>query len=115
MSDPTGGSRLLIAQRKLSCWQTPTANILSCPLNCSNPTGLAPSRAAALSLSSATPYIDAADPHLGEGDLRFEPASALVAENQGLQDLYTIIAKAPEVLTPAAGWCWNTAGDRPRR
>ena len=52
---------------------------------------------------SNPPYIDAADPHLGEGDLRFEPASALVAENQGLQDLYTIIAKAPEVLTPG-GW-----------
>lgn len=52
---------------------------------------------------SNPPYIDAADPHLGEGDLRFEPTSALVAENQGLQDLYTIIAKAPEVLTPG-GW-----------
>ncbi|NWE73911.1 HemK family protein methyltransferase, partial [Pseudomonas gingeri] len=33
---------------------------------------------------SNPPYIAAADPHLGQGDVRFEPASALVAGADGL-------------------------------
>lgn len=52
---------------------------------------------------SNPPYIDAADPHLREGDVRFEPASALVAEADGLGDLFAIIEQAPYFLTPG-GW-----------
>ena len=36
---------------------------------------------------SNPPYIRAADPHLVEGDVRFEPESALVAGIDGLDDL----------------------------
>src|SRR5471032_2463743 len=54
-------------------------------------------------IASNPPYIDAADPHLAEGDVRFEPASALVAENAGLADLQTLIQHAPSHLV-AGGW-----------
>lgn len=54
-------------------------------------------------IASNPPYIDAADPHLAEGDVRFEPASALVAENAGLADLAHIIHSAPEYLE-VDGW-----------
>ncbi|MBU0536939.1 MAG: peptide chain release factor N(5)-glutamine methyltransferase [Gammaproteobacteria bacterium] len=47
---------------------------------------------------SNPPYIDAQDPHLSEGDVRFEPSSALVAENGGMADLLTIISQAPSYL-----------------
>lgn len=46
------------------------------------------------------PYIAADDPHLAQGDLRFEPASALVATGQGLDDLRRIIDGAPAHLFP---------------
>lgn len=49
---------------------------------------------------SNPPYIDRDDPHLGEGDVRYEPASALVAGNRGLADLAHIIAAAPAYLAP---------------
>jgi release factor glutamine methyltransferase len=49
---------------------------------------------------SNPPYIAADDPHLVAGDLRFEPQSALVAEDRGLADLQSIIAGAPEHLSP---------------
>ena len=35
-------------------------------------------------IASNPPYIDAADPHLSQGDVRFEPGSALVAADHGL-------------------------------
>lgn len=49
------------------------------------------------------PYIAAADRHLSEGDVRFEPASALVAGEDGLADIRRIVAEAPEHLE-AGGW-----------
>ncbi len=52
---------------------------------------------------SNPPYIDAADPHLEQGDVRFEPRSALVAEEQGLADLRHVIEYAPHHLL-ANGW-----------
>jgi release factor glutamine methyltransferase len=52
---------------------------------------------------SNPPYIAAADPHLVEGDVRFEPASALVAGEDGLDDLRLIVDQAPDHLE-AAGW-----------
>ncbi|MCK7458259.1 peptide chain release factor N(5)-glutamine methyltransferase [Idiomarina aminovorans] len=52
---------------------------------------------------SNPPYIDAADPHLVSGDVRFEPHSALVAENNGLADIETIIKEARNHLVDQ-GW-----------
>lgn len=52
---------------------------------------------------SNPPYIDPADPHLAQGDVRFEPRSALVAEENGLADLRTIADKARDHLTDK-GW-----------
>lgn len=48
------------------------------------------------------PYVAEADAHLGEGDLRFEPASALVSGSDGLEAIRAIIAAAPEYLAPGA-------------
>lgn len=52
---------------------------------------------------SNPPYIDARDPHLQQGDVRFEPHSALVAAQDGLADLAQLIALAPQFFTPG-GW-----------
>ncbi len=52
---------------------------------------------------SNPPYIDADDVHLREGDVRFEPRSALVAANQGLADIRIIVAGARRHLA-AGGW-----------
>lgn len=46
------------------------------------------------------PYVDAAEPELAQGDVRFEPRTALVAEQDGLADLYAIIDGAPTHLHP---------------
>ncbi|WP_258872613.1 peptide chain release factor N(5)-glutamine methyltransferase [Thalassotalea euphylliae] len=47
---------------------------------------------------SNPPYIDEADPHLVAGDVRFEPKSALVANNQGLADIEHIVSEAKSYL-----------------
>ncbi|WP_461516798.1 peptide chain release factor N(5)-glutamine methyltransferase [Porticoccus sp.] len=52
---------------------------------------------------SNPPYIEADDCHLSEGDVRFEPASALVSGDSGLVDLARIICDAPRHLHPG-GW-----------
>ncbi|CAJ1270906.1 Release factor glutamine methyltransferase [Klebsiella pneumoniae] len=52
---------------------------------------------------SNPPYIDAADPHLAEGDVRLEPLTALVAGDQGLADLAHIIREGRQYLQPG-GW-----------
>lgn len=52
---------------------------------------------------SNPPYIAAQDSHLSQGDLRFEPASALVASEDGLADLRRIISQAPQFLYER-GW-----------
>lgn len=52
---------------------------------------------------SNPPYIAADDPHLGQGDVRFEPSSALIAGSDGLDDIRLIVAQAPEHLEPG-GW-----------
>lgn len=44
---------------------------------------------------SNPPYIEAADPHLEQGDLRFEPRSALTPGTDGLAALRHIVAAAP--------------------
>lgn len=52
---------------------------------------------------SNPPYIDGADPHLEQGDVRFEPRSALVADDAGLADIRHIVEHAPAYLLPD-GW-----------
>lgn len=52
---------------------------------------------------SNPPYIDENDNHLGEGDVRFEPASALIAKNEGLADLAHIIVESKNYLKNQ-GW-----------
>ena len=47
---------------------------------------------------SNPPYIDKIDHHLTEGDVRFEPNSALVAENNGLADIEKIASGARDYL-----------------
>ena len=44
------------------------------------------------------PYIDSHDTHLSNGDVKFEPMSALVAKNNGLADIEHIISYAPLYL-----------------
>jgi release factor glutamine methyltransferase len=52
---------------------------------------------------SNPPYIADDDHHLGEGDVRFEPSSALTAGKDGLDDIRHITAEAPAWLAPG-GW-----------
>lgn len=48
---------------------------------------------------SNPPYIDPQDHHLDEGDVRYEPKSALVADAHGLADIKTICVHAPAFLS----------------
>ena len=48
---------------------------------------------------SNPPYLAKNDPHQHEGDLRFEPQSALLSGMDGLDDLNHIICHAPAYLT----------------
>ena len=52
---------------------------------------------------SNPPYIAASDVHLSQGDLRFEPASALTDHANGMTALSAIIEGAPAHLKPG-GW-----------
>ncbi|WP_230351098.1 peptide chain release factor N(5)-glutamine methyltransferase [Lelliottia sp. WAP21] len=52
---------------------------------------------------SNPPYIDEQDPHLTQGDVRFEPLTALVAGHEGLADIEHIIITARAHLIPG-GW-----------
>ncbi|POT59232.1 peptide chain release factor N(5)-glutamine methyltransferase [Citrobacter amalonaticus] len=49
---------------------------------------------------SNPPYIDEQDPHLMQGDVRFEPLSALVAGDRGMADIVQIIGQSRSILTP---------------
>jgi len=52
---------------------------------------------------SNPPYIVAHDPHLSQGDLRFEPVDALTDHADGLSALRIIVQHAPSHLV-AGGW-----------
>lgn len=52
---------------------------------------------------SNPPYVAAGDPHLLQGDLPFEPLSALASGVDGLEDIRRIISNAPAHLKPG-GW-----------
>ncbi|OLQ90693.1 protein-(glutamine-N5) methyltransferase, release factor-specific [Vibrio panuliri] len=52
---------------------------------------------------SNPPYIEENDPHLSQGDVRFEPLSALVAGDEGLADIRHIADNARHYLIDQ-GW-----------
>lgn len=52
---------------------------------------------------SNPPYIEANDPHLIQGDVRFEPITALTAGHDGLDDIRHIVQTAPHWLVNC-GW-----------
>jgi len=52
---------------------------------------------------SNPPYIAKDDVHLSQGDLRFEPISALASGADGLDDIRIIIKQAPQYLNQG-GW-----------
>jgi len=52
---------------------------------------------------SNPPYIAENDEHLKQGDLRFEPLTALASGEDGLNDIRRIIQEAPNYLNPN-GW-----------
>ncbi len=54
-------------------------------------------------IASNPPYIALGDPHLAQGDLRFEPAMALASGPDGLDAIRSIVAGAPAHLA-AGGW-----------
>jgi len=62
-------------------------------------------------IASNPPYIEVDDPHLAQGDLRFEPSSALASGADGLDDIRRIVDDARDHLEPG-GWLllehgWN--------
>ncbi len=64
---------------------------------------------------SNPPYIDVTDPHLNEGDVIFEPQSALVAAEGGLADIKEI-ARSSVAYLKRGGWLmlehgWRQAAD----
>lgn len=54
-------------------------------------------------IAANPPYVATTSPYLQQGDVRFEPHIALVAGDDGLADLRTIIATAPAHLA-TGGW-----------
>lgn len=55
------------------------------------------------------PYVAAGDPHLAQGDLRFEPPGALHCGADGLDAIRRIVAAAPRHLVPG-GWLFLEHG-----
>ena len=64
---------------------------------------------------SNPPYVALADPHLGEGDLRFEPASALVSGVDGLAALRGIVSGARAHLAPGGALAVEHGYDQAER
>jgi release factor glutamine methyltransferase len=54
-------------------------------------------------ICSNPPYIEQNDPHLSQGDLRFEPTLALTDQGDGLHFYREIAAQSPALLRPKGG------------
>lgn len=52
---------------------------------------------------SNPPYVAEGDPHLGQGDVRFEPRQALLGGADGLEPIRRIVSGSPKHLAPG-GW-----------
>ena len=61
------------------------------------------------------PYVAEGDAHLAQGDLRFEPLSALVAGAGGLDDIRRIVAGARVHLAPGGGLLFEHGYDQAAR
>jgi release factor glutamine methyltransferase len=114
----TGAIALAIASEKPQCRVTGVdvrqdavelANVNRLKLNINNVNFLHSDWFSALKgrrfdiIVSNPPYIDPADPHLNQGDVRFEPKSALAADNQGLADIMLIADQSRNYLNDG-GW-----------
>lgn len=64
---------------------------------------------------SNPPYIAADDAHLAQGDLRFEPASALASGADGLDATRAIVEAAPAHLRPSAWLLFEHGYDQGER
>lgn len=58
---------------------------------------------------SNPPYIAAGDPHLAQGDVRFEPDRALVSGADGLDAIRQLVQQAMDYLA-RGGWLWLEHG-----
>ena len=58
---------------------------------------------------SNPPYIKVQDPHLNNQDIKHEPVTALIAGEDGLDDLKILISQAPQYLTNG-GWLLTEHG-----
>jgi release factor glutamine methyltransferase len=61
---------------------------------------------------SNPPYVRANDPHLEQGDVRFEPVQALAAGPEGLDAIRQIALSAREHLNPAAWFLFEHGWDQ---
>lgn len=52
---------------------------------------------------SNPPYIEVGDPHLQQGDVQFEPVSALTSGGDGLDDIRALVQQVQRCLKPS-GW-----------
>ena len=64
---------------------------------------------------SNPPYVASGDAHLTQGDLRFEPLSALVSGADGLDDIRHIITQAKTYLNPGAWLLFEHGHDQAER
>jgi release factor glutamine methyltransferase len=64
---------------------------------------------------SNPPYVAERDPHLSQGDSRFEPRAALVAGADGLSCIRLIIAQARAHLEPGGGLLFEHGHDQAER
>jgi release factor glutamine methyltransferase len=61
---------------------------------------------------SNPPYLAQDDPHLQQGDVRFEPSSALVAGEDGLSDYRVLIPLAKAALAPGGALLLEHGADQ---
>jgi release factor glutamine methyltransferase len=61
---------------------------------------------------SNPPYVAAHDPHLAQGDLRYEPRGALIGGSDGLDVVRAIVAGAPDHLRPRAALLFEHGYDQ---
>lgn len=64
---------------------------------------------------SNPPYIAEGDSHLSQGDLRFEPAGALVGGTDGLRDIRHLVAESPRALEKDAWLLFEHGYDQAAR